>query len=192
MGVALGLVASAVSHAAAHDATTTLTNAIVDVDEFLSPGPGDEASNGIQVFLSSPRHADSGTKGECEPGYQENINGRRWNIFAANRDDTNNMHRRGYTVRVSKNIKDNGFLANSENSRNWGSDIHIITHTDGFRRCPNGGDFSSFLWEDDIGARDDRRLANELRELVEPQIPGPYNQQQRTDLGELDTNARGG
>jgi len=196
VGAVLGLVAGLAvgSGANAHDASSTAAGGIVNQDDYMSPGAGDDASNGVRIFLSSPRHIDSGSRGECwDPGFQENVNGRRWNWFAANKQSYLNLHRRGYTVRVSRNSKDNGYAQNSQNSQNWGADIHIITHTNAFRDpCPETSDYTLFWWEDDADDRDDRALANELRKWVGPEIPGPVVIDEKQNQLELDTNARWG
>jgi hypothetical protein len=46
-----------------------------------------------------------------------------------------NLHGRGYKVYLSKNTKDDGYLGNRNASRNWGSKVHIVTHTNGTTGC---------------------------------------------------------
>src|SRR5687767_12457957 len=64
--------------------------------------------NGVKVYLSSPRHASSGSRGEC--GWEENVNGRTFNLYAAHLNDESpgdaTLTDRGYEVRVSPNTRD--------------------------------------------------------------------------------------
>src|SRR4029453_1966740 len=45
---------------------------------------GGETGHGTRVYLSSPRHSSSGSRGEC--GWEENVNGRTANMWAATAD----------------------------------------------------------------------------------------------------------
>lgn len=107
------------SSATAHDGSDTAIYGIVtSVDYFASDnGLNDDIQNGRRVSLSSPRHTDSGSRGECmNPGRQENENGRGFNWRAANgnyvgttystTNRSRNLHARGYYVLVGPNTKD--------------------------------------------------------------------------------------
>jgi hypothetical protein len=53
--------------------------------------------NGVKVYLSSPRHASSGDRGEC--GWEENVNGRIFNLYAADLNESDalgTLTTRGY------------------------------------------------------------------------------------------------
>lgn len=117
LAIALGLTLS--SAAVAHDGSDTTKYGIKDRNDKFIPNDGDQAFNGFKVFLSSPRHRGSGSKGECRnPGREENVNGRKFNWEAANggyyklewkghKYPLANVHGRGYKVLVSKNLRDN-------------------------------------------------------------------------------------
>lgn len=132
------------------------------------------------------------------PGRQENVNGRRWNWYAANGNwvlannnpasRIRNIHARGYKVRVSANSKDDGFADNKVNSQNWGSDVHIITHTNAIDGCQEGYDYLLLMWEH----ANDENLCDALRPNLNSYIPGPSNQWQDTGWLELETNAGNG
>lgn len=144
----------------------------------------------------------NGRARECPSGNEENVNGRRFNWHAGNGDWLNgtlapgltvtNLHGRGYTVRVSKNSRDEGYLQNRDNSRNWGSDIHIITHTNGNDGCNTGLDYLETMWAHDADSLDDRALASALRIDLNPYVPGTGRIDQRPLLTELSTNRRWG
>lgn len=184
--------------AVAHDGTTADPTGISGGDFIISPSGGsDDAFNGYRIFLSSPRHADSGSRGECmNPGRQENVNGRYWNWYAANGnsvgayyDTTNrsrNLHSRGYSVRVSKNAKDNGYLENSQTSANWGSHIHVVTHTNASPSggCGAAGDYLLTIWNN----ANDHQLADIFRPNLNSYIPGSTTNWQDPNLAELNTN----
>lgn len=127
---------------------------IVDNDIFYS----NSNWNGIRVFLSSPRHDDSGGKvksgndRECKnPGWEENVSGRYWNFWATNTNyyaeqyDSQNKYRnlrsRGYKVGISRNDgrpPKVGATANRNASNNWDADVHLVTHTNSHEDgCPS-------------------------------------------------------
>lgn len=186
--------------AIAHDGGNTPALGIVgDSDIFVPEGPYDDSFNGVKVYLSSPRHGDSGAKGECmDPGRQENVNGRYWNFNAANgsyyggtvttTNPNRNLHSRGYKVMVSQNTKDDDHLANRNESANWGSDLHIVTHTNGTQGCHSPGDYLLTIWQHDAGDKDDKSLALALGQELNPHWPGPYNNWQDS-FSELYRNA---
>src|SRR5262245_9876437 len=74
--VGVALVAVAVASAASCKAPPQGISA-----ESTAFEPQGVAWNGVKVYLSSPRHASSGSRGEC--GWEENINGRIFNLYAA-------------------------------------------------------------------------------------------------------------
>lgn len=174
---------------------------IVTVGDIISPsGASDQAYNGFKIYLSSPRHADSGSRGECmNPGYQENVNGRQWNWRAANGTyygvtyspsvPERNIHGRGFKANISPNTKDGGFLDNQERSRNWGSDLHIITHTNALNGCEESTNYLLGMWQTDNDAHDDYDIAAKMVAVLDPVAPGSGVVQQRTNLAELSTNA---
>ncbi|MFE0150179.1 hypothetical protein ACFWY5_23720 [Nonomuraea sp. NPDC059007] len=183
--------------AQAHDDADTPILGIVRANDYFSPsGPNDQRYNGHKVFLSSPRHNDSGDRGECRnPGYEENVNGRQFNWRAANGNfigrayrptySTRNLHGRGYQVAVSKNTRDNGHLNNRTRSRNWGSDVHIITHTNATTGCNASASYLLTMYQH----TNDRGLATALGRALDPAVPSNFRQSRRPDLAELRTNA---
>lgn len=193
--------AGASGAADAHDASNTSYTAIVSVTDYFAPyGSYDNPYNGYRVFLSSPRHSDSGSRGECRsPGYEENVNGRRFNMYSANGDylgtsyaptsTFRNLHSRGYYTAVSRNTRDNGYLANRTESQNWGANIHIITHTNALTGgCGAGGDYLLTMYNSST----DKALSDRLLASLDGPVPGPAVTWQRTDLAELFTNASNG
>ena len=204
LGLAPLLAAGLGSPVAAHDGNDTQILGLVHTgDRFVPTGPHDDAFNGFKVYLSSPRHAASGNKGECRnPGYQENVNGRQWNWRAANgnfyADNYNtenhlrNLHGRGYKVHVSRNTRDNGYLENRTASRNWGAQLHIVTHTNGTTGCDTDNNYLLTLWENDADRYDDRDLANALLTTMNPDVLGPGYLRRNTGLAELETGASRG
>lgn len=188
------------SPAWAHNAAETSSLGIVTSNDVMAPsGAYDEAFNGYKVFLSSPRHADSGSRGECKsPGYQENVNGRWTNWNAANGNywgtaysptfSSRNLHGRGYKVNVSRNDKDNGFLANRTASQNWGSNVHIVTHTNASNGCNSASSYLLTEWYQ----TNDYNLATHLGTALNGDVPGGWNSWSGSGLAELSTNASNG
>ena len=200
--LALGFVAT--PPAMAHDGSNTLRLGIANDEDTFSPfGVSDDNFNGFKVFLSSPRHDDSDSRGECtNPGRQENVNGRQWNWMAANgnyydtvydpSNHSRNLHGRGYKVHVSRNTKDNGYVANRTMSQNWGAQLHVVTHTnaDGSTGCSSeSANYFLAEWEHDGNAYDDRDLAQAFHDRMKDVAPGGQNIWRATNLAELETNA---
>jgi hypothetical protein len=116
-GSMVGLLSSVTS--ASHTVITT-------ADYTWIPSPW----NGKKVYLSSPRHSYSGSTGrEC--GWEENINGRHWNYYAAsvNTGGAGSFWDRSYSVVVSANARDDKYADNVTAGNNWGADVYIVTHT---------------------------------------------------------------
>lgn len=201
VGVVLSIVGvTPLAHA--HDGRDTSFWGYVNSEDIFTPqGANDDAFNGVKVFLSSPRHKSSGSKGECRPGRDENVNGRVWNMFAADghyygtadleTSPIRNLHGRGYKVLVSKNIRDNGYTANRNRSQAWGSKVHIITHTNGSAAGVCSSSSPSYflvIWEHDNDARDDRDLAAALKAELGGPAPGGERMWRETGLAELEAN----
>lgn len=136
---------------------------------------GDPAvTNGVRIYLSAPRHASSGSRGEC--GWEENINGRVVNYEAA----TGTLGAYGladdweYEVVVSGNPRDNGYLINRESSDNFGADLHLVTHTNA-----NGdgcGDSAQYVLTMFKSTNSNSvALANQLATALDPVVPGHKN-----------------
>jgi hypothetical protein len=168
---------------------------IVSSDEsasFMAPAT---SWNGVKVYLSSPRHADSGNRGECA-GWEENINGRAWNWYAATGDYWNdaynpnhsgrNFRARGYQVTVSANTRDNGWSANRAASNAWNATVHIVSHTNASSGCGAPGRYTLGIW--DAGDAAGQRLATRLSVVVDDVAPGGRNNWSQ-DLGELHAQA---
>ncbi len=159
------------------------------------------AWNGFKVFLSSPRHASSRSRGEClAVGYEENINGRRFGWFAGTgsyymekwdtRSRNRNLRGRGYKVTLSKNTRDNGFLQNRTASENWGSDVHLTIHSNaepGARACEGTTNYVLTMYRSDRARS--RNLAAKLVQVLDPVVPGGQNSWAASDF-ELYTRAR--
>lgn len=173
-------------------AATAGPNGIVTSDEYHYP---DGTYNGVKVFLSSPRHSNSGSRGECyDPGREENWNGRRFNWYAADGNYYNgsytstnsyrNLTSRNYWVVVSRNTKDDGFLNNRQNSQAWGSDVHIITHTNAHTGCPSSA--SHLVTE--YTHSNDNTLASRIGQDLDPATPAGHSHRSAS-WAELQTNA---
>lgn len=154
------------------------------------------SNNGVRVYLSSPRHSDSGNRGEL--GWEENINGRHWNNYAANGNYVNghystntfrNLRVRTYAVRLSGNARDS-WVFNRDASYAWGSDVHLVTHTNA-----GGGNYLLVMYDAD-DPQSGLNLASLLRDRLDPHLPGvavaapdvqyTYNS---ISLGELDDHS---
>jgi hypothetical protein len=145
-------------------------------------------SNGVRIYLSSPRHSNSGSRGEC--GWEENINGRLVNLEAATAtygsyglaDDWE------YDVAVSGNAHDDGYLKNREASNNFGADLHLVTHTNA-----NGagcGDSAQYVLAMFNSANPDSvALANQLATALDPVVPGHKNSWDCDGLAECGARA---
>jgi hypothetical protein len=172
---------------------------VTTTDYFYPYGSYDDPYNGYKVYLSAPRHADSGSRGECwNPGREENVNGRQFNWRAANGNFINdtytttshyrNLHARGYYVAVSPNPRDNGYLANRDASRNWGANIHITTHTNASRGCNSSASYLLTMYTQS----NDQRVATELGKALDGGVPSSWSNAYRSDLAELGTGASHG
>ena len=126
-----------------------------DVDYTTLPVTGGDNYNGYQVYLASPRHASSGSRGEL--GWEENINGRHWGNYVASGNyyfgawnptsQFRNLNSRGYKVRLSANNADGDWMANRTNGNNFGADVYIVTHTNA-----GGGDYVLTMWRNDTNS----------------------------------------
>lgn len=130
--------------------------------------------NGYRVYLSAPRHSNSGNRGEL--GWEENINGRHWSYYAAqgnyiSGNYTSSLYRsittRGYKATVSANSRDNGYLTNRTSSNNWGADLHIVTHTNA-----GGGSYFLVMVDDATNTSSDRSLRTQMDIRVGDAVPG--------------------
>ena len=153
-----------------------------------------------KVYLSSPRHSDSGSRGEL--GWEENINGRHWNYYAAtgnykngssSTSTTRNLRARGYHVRVSANSRDGGYLHNRTASNNWGADVHIATHTNALAGSGTGN-YMLIMVDDATATSSDTELRSQLDERLGDQVPGTEvlttdNSNYTGNLAELSANA---
>jgi hypothetical protein len=152
-----------------------------------------EPWNGYRVFLSSPRHIDSGSRGEC--GIEENENGWRVNNRAADGTYYNesyqptsplrNLRVRNYRVMVSRNVRDDGFLANRDTGNNWGAHVYVVTHTNA-QSGGCGGSTQYLLTMFQPGGSS--ALATQLKTALDPPIPNGANQWSQS-LAELNANA---
>jgi len=119
------------------------------------------AFNGHRVYLSSPTHTNSGSRGEL--GWEENINGRHWNVYAANGNYVSGK----ISTSVSQNDRNGAFLTNRQNSDNWGADVHIVTHTNAGK-----GNYFLVMIDDSTNTSLDRKLRKELALRVGSGTPG--------------------
>jgi len=159
-GAAIGL--GAVTASASHTEITAN-----DVEYTALPVAGGDSYNGYRVYLASPRHASSGSRGEL--GWDENINGRHWGNYAASSSyyfgtsaPTNrlrNLNSRGYKVRLSgnsDNAADGDWATNRTNGNNFGADVYIVTHTNANDTDSNTppGDYVLTMWRNDANSID--------------------------------------
>lgn len=200
---------------AAFPAGAIAQNEVTSANEVHYPGGyAEDPSNGIKVFLSSPRHASSGNRGECDAnsghhhGDEENINGRRYNWYAGrgqyayeahNPSSTaRNLAARGYQNLVSQNTRDNLHTQNRAMSENGGYDIHIVTHSNapgGNVTCPHGTNYPLVIHNNGDGISNN--LSNILGDRIDDAHPaGPTvrwsdgpNSPIGINLGELNTAA---
>lgn len=157
---------------------------ISDVSETFEPKG--VAWNGVKVYLSSPRHASSGQRGEC--GWEENVNGRIFNLYAADLNDTGDtLSTRGYQTRVSPNTRDDGWRLNRDESNNWGADVHIVTHTNAYVGCDNAAQYLLVMYK--TGDANSTGLASHLLGQLDPQVPGGQNSWNCDNLGECASDA---
>jgi hypothetical protein len=155
--------------------------------------------NGIKVYLSSPRHRDSGSRGECRnPGWEENINGRFWNFYAANSNYYNetydsgspyrSLRSRAYAVTVSANARDDRYLANRTASDNWGARVHLVTHTNAQSGgCGGSASYLLEMWK--AGNEQSSTFASVLVAKLDPVTPGGANRWAQDNLAELNARA---
>lgn len=158
-------------------------------DQSQTFAPRDVAWNGVKVYLSSPRHASSGSRGEC--GWEENINGRIFNLYAADLNDgpgESTLSERGYEVRVSPNSRDDGWRLNRDESNNWGANVHIVTHSNAFGAgCGDAAQYLLVMFK--TGNANSMGLRDELLARLDPQVPGGRNSWNCDTLGECASNA---
>lgn len=152
------------------------------------PWGGGAPWNGYKVFLSSPRHADSRYRGEC--GWEENINGRNWNIQAAfySEGGLGNIGYRGYDVVVSGNPRDNGYIANRDWGNNYGANVYIVTHSNATSGRCNSAQYLLGMYRS--GNASSVGLTNWLLEYVDPVVPGGRNTWNCDGLAECNDNNR--
>lgn len=157
---------------------------ISDVSETFEPRG--VAWNGVKVYLSSPRHASSGQRGEC--GWQENVNGRIFNLYAADLNDSGDtLSSRGYQTRVSPNSRDDGWRLNRDESNNWGADVHIVTHTNAYVGCDNSAQYLLVMYK--TGDANSIGLKDRLLGRLDPVVPGGQNSWNCDNLGECAADA---
>ena len=157
---------------------------ISDVSETFEPRG--VAWNGVKVYLSSPRHSNSGSRGEC--GWEENVNGRIFNLYAADLNDSAaTLSTRGYRTQVSANPRDDGWRLNRDESNNWGADVHIVTHTNAYVGCDNAAQYLLVMFK--TGDANSIGLKDRLLAHLDPQVPGGRNSWNCDNLGECAANA---
>jgi hypothetical protein len=134
---------------------------------------GGETGHATRVYLSSPRHASSGSRGEC--GWEENVNGRTTNMWAATGDTPSykGLAGRNYLVYVSANAKDNGFLQNREESNNVGAEVHVVTHTNANVGCGDAAQYLLVMFKE--GDANSVALKDQLVAKLDPVVPGHMN-----------------
>jgi hypothetical protein len=134
---------------------------------------GGETGHGTRVYLSSPRHSSSGSRGEC--GWEENVNGRTANMWAATADTSSyqGLAGRNYLVYVSANAKDNGFLQNREESNNLGAQVHVPVHTNANVGCGDSAQYVLVMFKE--GDANSTGLRDQLLATLDPVVPGGRN-----------------
>jgi hypothetical protein len=135
---------------------------------------GGQTGHATRVYLSSPRHASSGGRGEC--GWEENVNGRVANMWTATADtpSTTGLAGRNYLVYVSANSRENGFLQNREESNNLGAQVHIATHTNANGAgCGDAAQYLLVMFKE--GDANSTALRDQLVAKLDPVVPGHWN-----------------
>lgn len=162
---------------------TVVTGTTYGVTPPWGGGPG---WNGYKVFLSSPRHPDSGSRGEC--GWEENINGREWNWESAfwTNGGAGNIGFRGYAVNVSANLRDNGYITNRTMGNNYGANIYIVTHSNATSGRCNSAQYLLVMYRS--GNNNSIGLKNELLGYLDPVVPGGQNNWNCDGLSECNNN----
>src|SRR5690625_1655536 len=143
--------------------------------------------NGYRVYVSPPRHVNSGSRGEC--GWEENVNGRHWAVHSSawwHGGDGGFMHR-GYQVTVGANARDDNWPANREASNNWGADVHLPTHTNALHGCNSAGNY--FLVMNNTAQPNSTNLSHRFLDSLSPAMPGGQNMWDCNQLGECNTAA---
>lgn len=178
------------------------------INDIHQPGGAyEEASNGVSVFLSSPRHSNSGDRGECDyntpphHGEEENVNGRRYNWYGGRgqyayesfnpQSTARNLAARGYTNLVSQNTRDNGFAANRTMSENGGYDLHIVTHSNATTGCPTNTNYFLVMHRSGTtqAAARSNNLANVIGDRIDDVHPAGAARRWSAGLHELFTNS---
>jgi hypothetical protein len=135
---------------------------------------GGQTGHATRVYLSSPRHSSSGSRGEC--GWEENVNGRTANMWTATADtpSATGLAGRNYLVYVSANSRDNGFLQNREESNNLGAQVHIATHTNANGAgCGDAAQYVLVMFKE--GDANSTALRDRLLAELDPVVPGHQN-----------------
>ncbi len=135
---------------------------------------GGETGHATRVYLSSPRHSSSGSRGEC--GWEENVNGRTANMWAATADTSTykGLAGRNYLVYVSPNAKDDGFLLNRQESNTVGAQVHVPTHTNAFGQgCGDAAQYVLVMFKE--GDANSTGLRDQLLAKLDPVVPGGRN-----------------
>ncbi len=136
--------------------------------------------NGYKVYLSAPTHADSGHRGEC--GWEENINGRYFNVYAASvfTQGAGSFFDRGYYVITSGNPRDDSYVSHVTYANNWGAQIYIVTQTNA-QSGGCGGSASYLLVMYDGGSATSETLKTQLISALDGATPGANNSWPCTD-----------
>ena len=151
---------------------SSATHTIVTSEEKIYEPIG--TPNGKVVYLSSPRHTSSGSRGEL--GWEENINGRHWNYYAAtgsykkgsfSRALDRNLRSRGYKVILSPNSRDGNIGESIRRSNSHEADVHIVTHTNAGR-----GNYLLLIVDKQTATAKDKALQYQLGQLLGPVVPG--------------------
>jgi hypothetical protein len=134
---------------------------------------GGEAGHGTRVYLSSPRHSSSGSRGEC--GWEENVNGRTANMWAATADTSTDqgLAGRNYLAYVSPNAKDDGWLKNRDESNNLGAQVHVPVHTNAHVGCGDTAQYVLVMFKQ--GDANSTGLRDQLLAELDPVVPGGRN-----------------
>lgn len=166
----VGLSAATLSAAPARADHNVVTSTFYGV---TPPWQGGAQWNGYKVFLSAPRHANSGSRGEC--GWEENINGREWNWEAAfwSNGSARNIAYRGFAVVVSGNPRDDNYLANRTEGNNYGAQVYIVTHSNASTGRCNSSQYLLVMHRS--GNNNSIGLKNSLLHWLDPVVPGGQN-----------------
>lgn len=138
----------------------------------------------MRIFLSSPTHVESGSRGEC--GWEENVNGRTINMTAASFGpgfEYLGLQQRGYTVQVGPNARDGNIQKVLQLSAAFGPNVHLVAHSNA-NGAGCGDDAQYTLVMNKLNAQS-AALQDALLAELDPIVPGGQNEWDCTNVQPL-------